>query len=409
MCPFLIVQMEPAPYHCVLLLEGETHISAAKQHSQSHQTRAQFWKSVPMSSRIIMLVGVFTLFAGMGVVQLLITPAKVTFLSTLVMICIYGLFAIGYALLSTLRKFRWLPVWGFIHACAFWAYHAFFRPEIIQDRNVLQKQNSMLGFWAIVAIVASYVLFVGFIRREGNRYFRIQAEIELAREIHRSLVPTFERRVKGFEVFGASIASGEVGGDLVDLAEYPEGWISYIADISGHGVSSGVLMAMFKTSIRSRLANGGSPGELLDEVHRALYPLKMPNMFVTAGVLQLADGNRVNYSLAGHPPLMRYSRVQRMILEYQAQNLPLGILSEQQFTAETLQCDPGDILLLLTDGFTEVFDGKGVELGLEAIKRAFEDSIDRPLPEIFEQVRKRSLDFGRQDDDQTMLLVRYAG
>src|SRR5437764_5346034 len=119
MCPFLIVQMEPAPYHCVLLLEGETHISAAKQHSQSHQTRAQFWKSVPMSSRIIMLVGVFTLFASMGFVQLLITPAKVTFLSTLVMICIYGLFAIGYALLSTLRKFRWLPVWGFIHACAF--------------------------------------------------------------------------------------------------------------------------------------------------------------------------------------------------------------------------------------------------------------------------------------------------
>src|SRR5205823_14812088 len=92
------------------------------------QTRAQFWKSVPMSSRIIMFVGIFTLFASMGFVQLLITPAKVTFLSTLVMICIYGLFAIGYALLSTLRKFRWLPVWGVILACAFWAItHSFVR------------------------------------------------------------------------------------------------------------------------------------------------------------------------------------------------------------------------------------------------------------------------------------------
>ena len=168
-------------------------------------------------------------------------------------------------------------------------------------------------------------------------------------------------------------------------------------------------MAMFKTSIRSRLTNGGSPGELLNEVHRTLYPLKMPNMFVTAGVLQFANGNRVNYSLAGHPPLMRYSRAQRAIVEYQSQNLPLGILSEQQFTAETLQCDPGDILLLLTDGFTEVFDGRGAELGLEPIKRVFEEAVDCPLPEIFEKIRKRSLEFGRQDDDQTMLLVRYAG
>lgn len=319
----------------------------------------------------------------MGFVQLLITPARATLLSTLAMISIYGVFAIGYALLSTLWKFGWLPVWAIVQAVAFWAYHAFFRPNIIQDRNVLQKQNSVLGFWAIVAMVAAYVLFVVFIRREGIRYFRIQAEIELAREIHRSLVPSFERKIKGFDIFGASIASGEVGGDLVDIAEYPQGWISYIADISGHGVSSGVLMAMFKTSIRSRLANGGSPGELLDEVHRTLYPLKMPNMFVTAGVLQFADGNRVNYSLAGHPPLMRYSRVQRTIVEYQPQNMPLGILPEQLFAAESLECDPGDVLLLLTDGFTEVFDGDGDELGIEPIKRAFQEAVDRrPLPDI---------------------------
>jgi len=325
------------------------------------------------------------------------------------MSCIYGFFAIGYALLSTLRKFLWLPVWAFVHALSFWAYHAFFRLEIIQDRNALQRQNSVLGSWAIITMTAAYVLFVGFIRREGNRYFRIQAEIELAREIHQSLVPTFEKTVSGFDIFGASIASGEVGGDLVDIAEYPQGWITYIADISGHGVSSGVLMAMFKTSIRSRLANGGSPGELLDEVHRTLYPLKMPNMFVTAGVLQFADGNRVNYSLAGHPPLMHHSRSKRAIVEYQPQNMPLGILSEQQFTAETLRCDPGDVLLLLTDGFTEVFDGKGAELGLEAIKQSFQEVVDCPLPEIFARLRKRSLEFGRQDDDQTMLLVRYAG
>jgi phosphoserine phosphatase RsbU/P len=145
-------------------------------------------------------------------------------------------------------------------------------------------------------------------------------------------------------------------------------------------------------------------------VHRALYPQKMPNMFVTAAVLQIGPGTRsVSYSLAGHPALMRYSSQRRAIVEYASQNLPLGILPEQEFAADRLECDPDDVLLLLTDGFSEVFDGKGAELGLEPIERAFLNAADRPLPEIFERLRSLSLSFGKQDDDQTILLVRCTG
>jgi len=352
-----------------------------------------------------MLAGVFSLFATMGFVQLLMTPAKQTVLSTIAMVGIYGLFAVGYALLSILRRFRWLPLWVLLQAGAFTLLGYLHHPGA-QNRADLQKQMTVLGAFAIFSIALGYFLFIFFIRREGNRYFRIQAEIELAREIHRSLVPNFERKIDGFEVFGASIASGEVGGDLVDIVEHRGGWMSYIADISGHGVSSGVLMAMFKTSVRSRLTDGSSPGELLAEVHRTLYPLKMPNMFVTAGVLQFCASNGVNFSLAGHPPLLRYSRVQRCIVEYGSQNMPLGILPEQSFDAAKLQCDPGDILLLLTDGFSEIFNGQGEELGIDPLKQEFQKAADRPLPEIFDRLRKLSLSFGRQDDDQTLLLAR---
>ncbi|HEU5235449.1 MAG TPA: PP2C family protein-serine/threonine phosphatase [Terriglobales bacterium] len=352
-----------------------------------------------------MLAGVFSLFATMGFVQLLMIPVRQTVLSTLAIVCIYGGFAVGYALLFILRRFRWLPLWGLLHACAFFIMANTHHPRP-QARADLQKQMTALGTCANFTIALGYILFIFFIRREGNRYFRIQAEMELAREIHRSLVPSFERRIDGFEVFGASVASGEVGGDLVDIVEHPAGWMSYIADISGHGVSSGVLMAMFKTSVRSRLSDGGSPGELLAEVHRTLFPLKMPNMFVTAGVLQFCASNGVNFSLAGHPPLLRYSQVQRSIVEYDSQNMPLGILPEQSFTAARLKCDPGDVLLLLTDGFSEVFNGHGAELGIDPLKQEFQKAADRPLPEIFDRLRKLSLSFGRQDDDQTLLLVR---
>jgi len=106
---------------------------------------------------------------------------------------------------------------------------------------------------------------------------------------------------------------------------------------------------------------------------------------------------------------MRYCSQRRSICEYASQNLPLGILPEQEFAADRLECDSGDVLLLLTDGFSEVFDVNGAELGLEPIKGAFLKVADRPLPEIFESLRSLSLRFGKQEDDQTILLVRCTG
>jgi serine phosphatase RsbU (regulator of sigma subunit) len=338
---------------------------------------------------------------------MLMSPVRQTIESALVTVAIYGGFAVGYAAIWIARKFWLIPVWALVQAAALRLLANIFRTGIIASRKELEQQLIALGIGAILAIVVGYVAVINFVRREGSRYFRIQAEIELARDIHRSLVPTFERKLDGYEIFGASIPSGEVGGDLVDIAESPKEWMAYIADISGHGVASGVLMAMLKTSIRSDLGANSSPGGLLERVHRTLYPLKMPNMFATAAVLQLLPGSKsVTYSLAGHPALMRYCSNQRAIVEYASQNLPLGILPEQQFATDRLECDPGDVLLLLTDGFSEVFDLNSAELGLEPIKSAFLNVADQPLSEIFEHLRNISQSFGKQDDDQTILLVR---
>ena len=338
---------------------------------------------------------------------MLMSPVHQTIASTLVTVAIYGGFAVGYAALWIAHKFWLIPAWGLVQAAAITLAANIFRAGVIQGRKELEQQLSALGVCAILAIVIAYIAFINFIRREGSRYFRIQTEVELAHEIHRSLVPTFEQKLAGYEIFGASIPSGEVGGDLVDIAESCNERIVYIADISGHGVASGVLMAMFKTSIRSALGVSSSPGGLLEGVHRTLYPLKMPNMFATAGVLQLRPGSKsVTYSLAGHPALMRYCSQQHAVVEYASQNLPLGILPEQQFATDRLECDPGDVLLLITDGFSEVFDVNAAELGMEPIKSAFLKAADRPLSEIFEQLRNVSLSFGKQDDDQTILLVR---
>ena len=378
--------------------------------TQSPPGNVKSWKSVPRSSQVLGVIGIFSLFASIGLISMLMSAGRQTVVSAAATVVIYGGFAVGYTALWIARKFWLVPVWGLLQAATITLAANVFRARTIESHAELERQQAVLGICAIVAIVAGYIAFINFVRREGSRYFRIQTEMELAREIHHSLVPTFEREIAGYEIFGASIPSGEVGGDLVDIAERSNEAIVYIADISGHGVASGVLMAMFKTSIRSGLGANTEPGGLLEGVHRTLYPLKMPNMFATAAVLQLDPGSKsVSYSLAGHPSLMRYCSQQRAIVEYASQSLPLGILPEQQFATDRLDCEPGDVLLLLTDGFSEVFDGNAAELGMEPIKSAFLKAAERPLPEIFENLRKVALSFGKQDDDQTMLLVRCTG
>lgn len=214
-------------------------------------------------------------------------------------------------------------------------------PATGQTASGLYSHFRVLGEVGVFTLSAAYAFFMLFFGREGTRFFRAHTEIELARELHQALVPTIQRRIGDLEIFGASIPSGEVGGDLVDLVELGEDWTAYVADVSGHGVSPGVLMAMFKATVRARMQSGCDGAKLLQAVHETLFPLKTSNMFVTAGFLQ-ACGNHLTLSLAGHPALLHYRRESRRVCEYEAADLPLGILPEQSFSARELHCDAGD-------------------------------------------------------------------
>jgi phosphoserine phosphatase RsbU/P len=104
--------------------------------------------------------------------------------------------------------------------------------------------------------------------------------------------------------------------------------------------------------------------------------------------------------------LLHFRRQTAQVCDYPSADLPLGILPEQTFGARDVQCEAGDVLLLLTDGITETSDKHGAELGVNAIKSGLQRWADLPLPELFRNIRDSALRFGKQEDDQTMLLVR---
>jgi len=357
--------------------------------------------------RICFYGGVFALFASFGALSLLMSTAYIRPLLIALNIVISGGFAIGYAAVSVRKRYWLIPIIGIIEGFAFLLVARRYGAdlELIAESSPLHRQMHILAAIGMVSVVLGYTLFVVYFYRQGARYFRAHNEIAMAGEIHRALVPPIHKTIGSFEVYGISIPSGEVGGDLVDVAEDSESWTGYVADVSGHGVSAGLLMAMFKTAVRTR-AKDVSAAKLLTEVHRALYPLKTPNMFATVGVLQ-CTGRDFNLALAGHPPLLHYVRSCGEVREYPSTDLPLGILPEQSFSSTQVVCQRGDVLVLITDGLTEVFDTKGREMGIGPVKDALREFVNRPLPELSANLRQTALNFGRQDDDQTMLIVRY--
>ena len=88
---------------------------------------------------------------------------------------------------------------------------------------------------------------------------------------------------------------------MIDLVQDDQGWIAYIADVSGHGVAPGVVMGMVKSAARMRLASCKTDVGLLESLNSVPYPITKPEMFVTFAYLAW-NGERLEYSLAGHPP-----------------------------------------------------------------------------------------------------------
>jgi sigma-B regulation protein RsbU (phosphoserine phosphatase) len=263
----------------------------------------------------------------------------------------------------------------------------------------------MLG--ALVCVVFGYIGFVMFAAREGRQWVATDAELRLARDIHQALVPRIERTAGGVQFHGFSAPSGHVGGDLVDVVTLPDGrWLGYVADVSGHGVSSGLLMAMVKSGVRMRSSEWPPLPSLMTDLNQLICDQSAPQMFVTmACVRGTSDGGTVEFTLVGHPPILRVRA--GVVTEVTVSHIPLGIMPDWTFTSATLNVQPGDLLAVVTDGLFEVFDAKDRDFGLEGIQQALASSADRPLADIAGHLLERARAFGAQLDDQTLLLIRF--
>jgi len=183
---------------------------------------------------------------------------------------------------------------------------------------------------------------------------------------------------------------------------------AYVADVAGHGVAAGVLMSMVKAAMRMRFrVKPHSRTELLEPMNEVLYPLTEDNSYATIACVLISSEPRLTFCVAAHPPIFHFRRRLNAVEHRSIENFPIGMFTGEKFDTGEICVEPGDIVAIITDGVTEIFDSHGEELGYRHVEHALTEFASRPLCEIVDQIVGRATEFGTVTDDRTLLLLRY--
>ena len=243
---------------------------------------------------------------------------------------------------------------------------------------------------------------------------RLESELELSQIVQRALLPQRVPSIRGVELAAFSRPSEIIGGDYFDFFQFRDGTHGLvIADVSGHGVSAGMLMSSLQTAIRTMAPETDSPAEILERINRFYIHNIHFTTFVTVFMARFDPTTlTLTYVNAGHnPPAVR--RRENSTIRWLKPTAPaIGLAEEFHPRMETIGFSGGDSLLLYTDGVTEVVNFRNEEFGQERLAELVQQHADRSAPDFLQAVRQAVSAFGGDRplvDDVTMVALKISG
>lgn len=250
------------------------------------------------------------------------------------------------------------------------------------------------------------------LREEAIQKRIMDEELKMASGIQRRLLPAAPTGIAGFTFVGKNQPCRTVSGDYYDFVIRPDGQMYFvIGDVSGKGVTAGLMMAGLQVAFRIFSKADPDPATLVTQLNLSLKENLPQSKFVTLflGRLDTRSG-RIQYVNAGHtPPLLLQKSG---AVELTESDLLLGVVTRAEFVNRELQLDPGDSLILFTDGVTEARNAAGIDLGSNTIADALASLHGAPADAIATAVNDTVLthvgDEENLDDDVTLLVVSRA-
>jgi sigma-B regulation protein RsbU (phosphoserine phosphatase) len=252
--------------------------------------------------------------------------------------------------------------------------------------------------------------------REHDQLLALRHELDIAASIQQSILPrsfpAFPDR-KEFDLYAAMLPAREVGGDFYDFFLVDDDHLGVVvADVSGKGVPAALFMAMSRTLLKATALEGVPPGECLQRVNSRLCLDNRSEMFVTVfyGILDTRTG-AFEYGNGGHNAPYLRSRSGAVEALERTGDMVLAAMSDTRYRTKRADLEPGDHLLLFTDGVTEAMDGSDELFGDERLRTYLRErgaASPQPLIEGLIQTVRNFAGERDQSDDLTALAVEYA-
>jgi phosphoserine phosphatase RsbU/P len=246
------------------------------------------------------------------------------------------------------------------------------------------------------------------VKRELERQ-RIERELSIARDIQQALLPRGFGKFPHLSISGVNSPCQAVGGDYFDVFQLDGQRTAFlIADVSGKGLGAALLTPMLQGALSS-LTIGADPARLIENINRFLCEHAEVGRYATLflGTLDL-EGN-LEYINAGHlsPLLLRHGDVSELFTEG---SFPVGLIPEATYSTVRAKLDPGDTLVLFSDGVTEAADTQDELFGVSRLQEVLAGKKDASLDQLQQTILssvKQFIGGASQADDLTLLLIRY--
>jgi serine phosphatase RsbU (regulator of sigma subunit) len=245
---------------------------------------------------------------------------------------------------------------------------------------------------------------------------RIEHDLSVARSIQRALLPRAAPDIPGFDIAGWNRPADQTGGDYYDWQTLPDGnWIVTLADVSGHGIGPALVTAACRAYVRASSSQHDDLASLASRINRLLADDLADGRFVTmASVLIRARGGPLALLSAGHGPIVLYLNGSGTAQDIMPQDMPLAVVPDTDFgPALTIEMAKGDVLALVTDGFTEWARrderGNSEQFGLPRLRDSLRRHAKLPAAAMIEAITADVTAFAEQtpqQDDLTMVIIR---
>jgi len=241
---------------------------------------------------------------------------------------------------------------------------------------------------------------------------RLQSEIEIAASIQRNLLPKEGPQFRGVSFSAHFEPTASIGGDYYDVFNIDKSRLAVaIGDVSGHGLSTGLVMAMVKAAITTLVEEGAEERSLFQRLNELVYRSTERRAFMTlAFTIFDLEHKKIRHTNAGHlyPYLLRASGGAPVSIE--SPSLPLGVRSEMITQTVEIDLQDGDAIVYLSDGIVEAQDAEGDPFGFDQLEMLLERQDDRSPGAIRDRILEavaRHSGSRPADDDRTIMVLRF--